>query len=66
LFYFDDGLVGLRTAAEADRLVKIVWSMFAIQELGEPTDFVGIQIKRDEKAGTASIKQTKQLHWQRQ
>jgi hypothetical protein len=66
MFYVDDGLVAARTAAEADRLVKTVWSMFAIRELGEPADFVGIQIKRDEKAGTVSIKQTRQLHWQRQ
>jgi hypothetical protein len=58
MFYVDDGLVAARTAEEADGLVKLVGSMFAIRELGEPTDFLGIQIERDEKAGTVSIHQT--------
>jgi hypothetical protein len=57
MFYADDGLVAARTVEEADGLVKMVGSMFAIQELGEPTDFLGIQIERDEKAGTVSIHQ---------
>jgi hypothetical protein len=59
MFYVDDGLVAPQTAEEADGLVKMVGSMFAIRELGEPTDFLGIQIERDEKAGTVSIHQTK-------
>jgi hypothetical protein len=58
MFYVDDGLVAARTAAEADGLVKMEGSMFAIRESGEPTGFLGVQIKRDEKVGTVSIHQT--------
>jgi hypothetical protein len=58
MFYVDDGLVAARTIAEADGLVRLVGSMFDIRELGEPTDFLGIQIIRDKAAGTITIHQT--------
>jgi hypothetical protein len=57
MFYVDDGLVAARTAAEADDLVELVASMFAIRSLGEPQDFLGIQVDRDRAAGTISISQ---------
>ena len=57
LFYVDDGLVAARTAAEADALVEMVASMFAIRALGEPLDFLGIRITRDRKARTITIDQ---------
>ena len=57
MFYVDDGLVAARTAAEADALVDLIASMFAIRALGEPEDFLGIRITRDRAAGTITIDQ---------
>jgi hypothetical protein len=57
MFYVDDGLVAARTAAEADALVEMVASMFAIRALGEPQDFLGIRITRDRAARTITIDQ---------
>jgi hypothetical protein len=57
MFYVDDGLVAARTAAEADALVELVGSMFTIRALGEPDDFLGIQITRDRTARTITIDQ---------
>jgi hypothetical protein len=49
IFYVDNDiyidLKAARTAAEADRLETMVGSIFAIRELGELTDFFGIQMK---------------------
>jgi hypothetical protein len=57
LFYVDGELVAARTARETDALVELVASMFAIRALGEPADFLGIQVNRDCMAGTISISQ---------
>jgi hypothetical protein len=57
MFYVDDGLVAARTAHEADALVDLVASMFAIRSLGEPQDFLGIEISHDRDASTISIRQ---------
>jgi Reverse transcriptase (RNA-dependent DNA polymerase) len=57
MFYVDDGLVAARTAAEADALVELVASMFSIRALGEPQDFLGIDITRDRQARTITIDQ---------
>jgi hypothetical protein len=57
MFYVDDGLVAAKTAAEADALVDLVRSMFEIQKLGEPQDFLGIHIFRDRSAGTITVDQ---------
>jgi hypothetical protein len=57
MFYVDDGLVAARTAAEADALVDLVASMFAIHVIGEPADFLGIEITRDRQARTITISQ---------
>jgi hypothetical protein len=58
MFYVDDGLVTTRTA-EADALVELVVSMFAIRirKPGESKHFLGIQVDRDRAAGTISISQ---------
>jgi hypothetical protein len=58
MFFVYDGLVAARTIAEADGLVRLVGSMFDIRELGEPTDYLGVQITRDKAAGTVTIHQT--------
>lgn len=57
MFYVDDGLVAARTVAEADALVELVASMFAIRALGEPDDFLGIQITRNRSERTITIDQ---------
>jgi hypothetical protein len=41
MFYSADRLVAARTAAEADALVELGASMFAMRSLGEPQDFWG-------------------------
>jgi hypothetical protein len=62
MFSVDDGLVAAKTAEQADALVELVASMFAIRELGEPEDFLGIQISRTwPRAPSASSKSTKLL-----
>jgi hypothetical protein len=55
LFYVDDGLVAARTPKEADALVDLMESIFAIRKLGEPVDFLGIEIQRDRGARTITI-----------
>jgi hypothetical protein len=57
MFYVDDGLVAAHTADEADALVDLVSSIFEIRALGEPKDFLGIEISRDLTAGTITITQ---------
>jgi hypothetical protein len=57
MFYVDDGLVAAKTVEQADALVELVASMFAIRALGEPEDFLGIQISRDRAARTITIVQ---------
>jgi hypothetical protein len=57
LFYVDDGLVAARTTEEADALVELVESIFQIRKLGEPVDFLGIEIQRDRGAGTITLTQ---------
>jgi hypothetical protein len=57
LFYVDDGLVAARTPKEADALVDLMESIFAIRKLGEPVDFLGIKIRRDRGALTITITQ---------
>ena len=57
MFYVDDGLVAARTVAEADALAELVASMFAIRALGEPDDFLGIQITRIHSERTITIDQ---------
>jgi hypothetical protein len=58
LFYVDDGLVAAKRGEEADALVELVGSIFEIRKLGEPVDFLGIEIQRDRGAGTITLTQT--------
>jgi hypothetical protein len=58
LFDVDDGLVAAKTGEEADALVELVGSIFEIRKLGEPVDFLGIEIQRDRGAGTITLTQT--------
>jgi hypothetical protein len=48
MFYVDDGLVAARTSAEADAIISLIGSLFEIKVLGEPKDFLGIEIVRDQ------------------
>jgi hypothetical protein len=57
MFYVDDGLVAARTDVEADALVELVASIFEIRALGEPKDFLGIEISQDHAANTITITQ---------
>jgi hypothetical protein len=57
MFYLDDGLVATRTDVKADALVELVASIFEIRALGEPKDFLGIEISRDHAANTITITQ---------
>jgi hypothetical protein len=50
LFYVDDGLVAARIPKEADALVNLMESIFAIRKLGEPVGFLGIEVRRDRGA----------------
>jgi hypothetical protein len=59
-FYVDDGLVAARTAKEADALVDLVESVFAIRKLKEPVDFLRIRIQRNWGAGTITLTQKAQ------
>ena len=52
MFYVDDGLAAARSDEEAEALVDLVASMFAIRRLGEPEDVLGIQVLRDWDANT--------------
>ncbi len=58
VFYVDDAIIAAKTAAQADAIVALIGSMFEIRSLGEPRDFLGINITRDRAAGTISIDQT--------
>jgi hypothetical protein len=57
LFYVDDGLVATRTSKHADALVNSVESIFEIWKLGEPEDFLGIEIQRNQGAGIITLTQ---------
>jgi hypothetical protein len=55
MFYVDDGLAAARSDEEAEALVDLVASMFAIRRLGEPEDVLGIEVLRDWDAGTITL-----------
>jgi hypothetical protein len=63
--YVDDGVVEANAVEQADALVVLVASMFAIRALGEPEDFLGIQIFGTGLwAPSASSKSTRPWSWQ--
>jgi hypothetical protein len=51
----DDGPVAARTSAEANAIVSLIGFLIEINALGEPTDFLGIEIASDRVAGTITI-----------
>ena len=55
MFYVDDGLAAARSDEEAEALVDLVASMFAIRRLGEPEDVLGIEVLCDWDAGTITL-----------
>ena len=55
MFYVDDGLAPALSDEEAEALVGLVASMFAIRRLGEPEDVLGIEVLRDWDAGTITL-----------
>jgi hypothetical protein len=58
MFYVDDGMVAAWTEEEAEGLVDVIASIFETRKLGEPQDMLGIEIARDLKAGTITIRQS--------
>jgi hypothetical protein len=47
--------VAARIPKKADELVDLVESIFEIRKLGEPVDFLGIEIQRNRGAGTITL-----------
>ena len=61
MFYVDDGLVAAKADEEADALVDLIESMFAIRRIVDPQDFLGIEFSRDRGAGTITIDQSRKI-----
>ena len=57
MVYVDDGIVAARTAVLAEAAVDLIGSFFEIRKMGEPRDFLGIDITRDRAARTITISQ---------
>ena len=57
MVYVDDGIVAARTAELAEAAVALIGSYFEIRKMGEPRDFLGIDITRDRTARTITISQ---------
>ena len=55
MFYVDDSLAAARSDKEAQALVDLVASMFAVRRLGEREDVLGIEVLRDLDAGTINL-----------
>jgi hypothetical protein len=46
-----------RTAEKGDAIVDKIGTILEIRKLGEPTDYLGINIHRDEETGATTIDQ---------
>ena len=57
MVYVDDCLIAGKTSRQIEATLGIISSTFEIRDLGEPEDFLGIQIVRDRKSKTISIHQ---------
>jgi hypothetical protein len=57
IFCLNDVLVAARSAAEGDALVELAGPIFEIRALGEPKEFLDIEISCDLAAGTITISQ---------
>jgi len=59
--WVDDLLLFTKTEAQMTNLKRELGDLFEITDLGEPNKLVGIEIDRDRKNGTLTIKQTKYI-----
>lgn len=57
LVYVDDCLIAGRTAKQVQQVVDMLKTIFDIKVMGEPKDFLGINIIRNRSAGTLAIHQ---------
>jgi Reverse transcriptase (RNA-dependent DNA polymerase) len=57
LVYVDDCLIGGKTMKEVQEVIDLLATMFEVKEMGEPRDFLGIQIERNRVAKTIAIHQ---------
>lgn len=57
LIYVDDCLIAGRSAAELEQIISLLKGIFSIKDLGEPRDFLGINIVRDREKGTMALHQ---------
>jgi hypothetical protein len=58
LVYVDDCLIAGSSTEEVSKVIKMLSQVFEVKELGEPSDFLGIQIYRDLTKGTLHIHQS--------
>ena len=56
-WYVDDGLLAAHTAQVMEKMVHDIRGSFEIQDLGEPSRLLGVQIIRDQLHGTIHISQ---------
>ena len=57
LVYVDDCLIAAKSHTEVARIVSIISSIWEVRDLGEPTDFLGIQLVRH-SASSISLHQS--------
>jgi hypothetical protein len=57
LVYVDDCLIAGKTMEEVQEVIDLLGELFEVKDMGEPQDFLGIQIVRDREAGTIAIHQ---------
>jgi len=58
LLYVDDGLIAATSQALLEHWTAAIMQMFSARRLGEPSDFLGLQIMRDRAAGTLRVTQS--------
>ena len=57
MVYVDDCLIAGRTVKDVQAVISLLSAVFETKDMGEPEDFLGIQIVRDRKRRTISIHQ---------
>jgi hypothetical protein len=55
MFYVDDGFLAAKSAAEADALVDLEWSIFEVWKFREQEDVLGIHIRWDRSTRTIIV-----------
>jgi hypothetical protein len=58
LVYVDDCIIAAEAQEDADEVCQHIKSLFEAHDIGEPTDYCGIIIKRDQAAGISQLHQT--------